>query len=307
MLIVDNLTKYYGKKKAIDGISFRLERGRITGLLGPNGAGKTTTMRIMTGFLDANEGSVTYDSDSISASPMEIKKRLGYLPENAPLYPEMLVCEYLKFLTEARSIPLENKKAAMDRVVDLCDLRSHFYHPIGQLSKGFKQRVSIAGTLIHDPDYIILDEPSSGLDPNQINEIRNLIKKLGKEKTVILSTHILQEVVEVCDHVLILSQGKIVLDSPVAGLGETELVYFVTKSGLMQIAPFFTDTGMDSLEKVDDLPNGYFGYVVNSNGKGSEAVFEVLKKSGKSVSELRTYEKSMEMIFSDLTKSKGGF
>jgi ABC-2 type transport system ATP-binding protein len=193
-------------------LAFKCERGKITGLLGPNGAGKTTTMRILAGFLKSSEGRVEYDGFDFNQDEIQIKKRLGYLPESAPLYADMIVQEYLEFMAQARAFLSSKILISIHRVVDLCKLESHLYSPIHQLSKGFKQRVALAGTLIHDPDFIILDEPSSGLDPNQITIIRHLIQKLGKDKTIILSTHILQEVIEVCDQVVILSKGKVVLD-----------------------------------------------------------------------------------------------
>lgn len=301
MLDVIGLTKDYGSKVALQGVEFRVTKGKIMGLLGPNGAGKTTTMRIMTGFLEPSQGDVLFNGTSILQYPRDVKRKLGYLPEHAPLYQEFLVSEYLRFIAEAREIEMPKRNEAIDRVVQLCSLNTHFYHPIFQLSKGFRQRVALAGTLIHDPDYIILDEPSTGLDPNQITEIRSLIRKLGKEKILILSTHILQEVVEVCDQVVILSKGKKVLDRGVEELRKNHLVYFTTKANEEELNPVFSRFKFQGLERQGDIQEGWISYVVDSRERGSSSVFQALVEVGSEVREIRPYQKSMESIFSELT------
>ncbi|MCC5814790.1 MAG: ATP-binding cassette domain-containing protein [Leptospira sp.] len=286
----------------MQGIEFSVTQGKILGLLGPNGAGKTTTMRIMSGFLDPTKGDVTYNGISVLKEPREVKRKLGYLPEHAPLYNDMLVSEYLEFIAKSREVPKNLIQKSVNRVVGLCELESHFYQPVSQLSKGFRQRVALAGTLIHDPDFIILDEPSTGLDPNQITEIRSIIRNLGKSKTLILSTHILQEVVEICDRVIILSQGKIVVDSSVEELRKDSLVYFSTPSSEEILLQNFHKFGFTGLEKIKTDENGFHHYIVDSGAKGSTAVFSVLAEMKKPVAEIRPYQRSLESIFSELTK-----
>lgn len=304
VITVENLTKKYGTKTAIQDISFSVQKGRITGLLGPNGAGKTTTMRVMTGFLEPSRGTIHFDGMSLVENPSEIKSRLGYLPENAPLYQDMLVFEYLQFISKARGIEPSISKAAIDRAIHLCELESHLYYPIHQLSKGYRQRVALAGTLIHDPDYIILDEPSSGLDPNQIFQIRSLIRNLGKEKNLILSTHILQEVVEVCDQVLILSNGKTVLNNSVDGIRNNHLIYFATTASQEKLLPLLISQGMTELKKLETLEDGFSGYTIDSKGKGGAGVFQALVELNYPVSEIRPFQKSLESIFGELTRGK---
>jgi ABC-2 type transport system ATP-binding protein len=212
MIEVANLTKRYGATTAVDDVSFTVKTGEILGFLGPNGAGKTTTMKILTCFMPATQGRVTVDSLDVFDHSLEVRRKIGYLPESAPLYTDMTVTEYLSFVAGIRGIPKSQWKSRLDAIVTVCGLTEVRRREIAELSKGFKQRVGLAQAMIHNPDILILDEPTSGLDPNQIVEIRNLIKKLGEEKTVILSTHILPEVQATCDRVLIISRGKLVAD-----------------------------------------------------------------------------------------------
>lgn len=212
MIQVTNLTKKYGATMAVDDVSFTVKTGEILGFLGPNGAGKTTTMKILTCFMPATQGSVTVDSLDVFDQSLEVRRKIGYLPESTPLYTDMNVTEYLSFVAGIRGINKSQLKTRLDAVVTVCGLTEVLRKEIGELSKGFKQRVGLAQAMIHNPDILILDEPTSGLDPNQIVEIRNLIKKLGEEKTVILSTHILPEVQATCDRVLIINRGKLVAD-----------------------------------------------------------------------------------------------
>lgn len=207
MIKVENLTKSFGPFVAVDNISFNIDEHEVVGLLGPNGAGKTTTMRMLTGYLAPTSGKATLAG---LESSIETKKILGYLPENAPLYEDMRVLDFLRFIANIREIPKEKRKERLRYVLDVCGLKHMISRPISHLSKGYRQRVGLAQALIHDPKILILDEPTSGLDPNQIQEIRKLIKDIGKEKTVILSTHIMQEVKAVCSKVLIMSDGRIV-------------------------------------------------------------------------------------------------
>ena len=210
MIKVENLRKLYDDFVAVDGISFEIKKGEIVGLLGPNGAGKTTAMRVITGYLPGNSGEASINGHDVFTEPLEIKRAIGYLPENAPLYHDMKVGEYLDYIADLRDIPASQKRARIKAVAEQTGLTPRLRQEIGHLSKGYKQRVGLAQALIHDPEVLILDEPTSGLDPNQIIEIRSLIKEIGKTKTIILSTHILTEAEATCDRVLIINRGKIV-------------------------------------------------------------------------------------------------
>lgn len=209
-ITVDHLTKNYGTQKAVDDISFTVNKGEIVGFLGPNGAGKSTTMKIITGYLPASAGGATVCGMPVTENSNETKKKMGYLPEANPLYNDMYVREYLDFITNIHAV--KNKKEKIESVIKTVGLTVEANKKIGQLSKGYKQRVGLAAALIHDPEVLILDEPTTGLDPNQIIEIRELIKKLGADKTVLFSSHILQEVQALCDRVIIINKGKIVAD-----------------------------------------------------------------------------------------------
>jgi ABC-2 type transport system ATP-binding protein len=212
MIQVEHLTKYYDDICAVDGIGFTIRSGEIIGLLGPNGAGKTTTMRMLTGFLTPSNGTIRVKDFDIAENPLEIKKLLGYLPESAPLYHDMIVYDYLDYVADIRGLKGQVKMNRIRTLADLCGLDPVMHKTIGVLSKGFRQRVGLAHAMMSDPEILILDEPTSGLDPNQIVEIREIIKKIGKEKTVILSTHILSEAEATCDRVLIINKGKIAAD-----------------------------------------------------------------------------------------------
>jgi ABC-2 type transport system ATP-binding protein len=211
-IIVNNLTKSYGSVKAVDDISFEVHHGEIVGFLGPNGAGKTTTMRMLTSFLSPTSGSVSIEGKDIKEFSLETRKLIGYLPEQNPLYHDMNVMDYLEFTARLQGVPKTNTAKKVREMIGVCGLSTVKHMDIGQLSKGYRQRVGLAQAMIHDPKILIMDEPTSGLDPNQIVEIRNLIRQLGREKTVILSTHILPEVQATCNRVLIISHGKIVAD-----------------------------------------------------------------------------------------------
>ena len=209
MIVVENLTKKYGSLTAVRGLSFRVEKGKVWGLLGPNAAGKTTTMRVLTGYLSATDGRASVGPYDVFEQPNEVKKIIGYLPETVPLYPDMTVTGYLRFITDIKQVPSSKKKGAVDRAVATAGLESVRGRLIKNISRGFKQRVGIAQALIHDPQVLILDEPTIGLDPAQIIEIRQLIKSLKKNHTIILSTHILQEVTQTCDGAVIINEGQL--------------------------------------------------------------------------------------------------
>jgi ABC-2 type transport system ATP-binding protein len=219
MIEVKGLVKTYGTKRAVDGVSFSVKRGEILGFLGPNGAGKSTTMKMITGFVRPDSGTALVEGSDVTRDPVSVKRKLGYLPENAPAYPEMTVAEFLGFIAEIRGFrDSASRQAHVERAVSLTHLSSVRNQTIETLSKGFKQRVGFAQALLHDPPVLILDEPTDGLDPNQKNEVRVLIRSMAAEKAVILSTHILEEVEAICTRVIIISRGKIVADETPAQL-----------------------------------------------------------------------------------------
>ena len=217
-ILVDSLTKFYGNSRAVDNISFEVHSGEILGFLGPNGAGKTTTMRMITCYLTPSAGSIKVEGRDIANESYEVRKLIGYLPEANPLYLDMNVLEYLEYAAQLQGVAKQNVPRRVKQMVEVCVLGEMKHKDIGQLSKGFRQRVGLAAAMIHDPKVLILDEPTSGLDPNQIVEIRSLIRELGKQKTVVLSTHILPEVEATCNRVIIINRGKIVADGPIETL-----------------------------------------------------------------------------------------
>lgn len=217
---LEGIVKYYGDRLALDNISFEVGEGEILGFLGPNGAGKTTTMRIITGYMPPTRGSVKICGIDMLENPIEAKKHIGYLPENPPVYTDMTVVSFLKFVAKLKKVPKNRTKEMIDFVLQKCGLEDVKNRLIGNLSRGYKQRVGIAQAIIHDPDIIILDEPTAGLDPKQVVEIRNLIREIAKKKTVILSTHILAEVTKICDRVIIISRGRLVFGKYLDAISE---------------------------------------------------------------------------------------
>jgi ABC-2 type transport system ATP-binding protein len=232
MIRVERLTRSYGSTVAVDGLTFSVDRGEIVGFLGPNGAGKSTTMRILTGYLAADSGVAEVAGFDIKENPLAVRASVGYLPESNPLYLDMGVHAFLDFSGRIRGIERSKRRSAVDRAVQSCGLRQVLGRSIGELSKGFRQRVGLAQALLHDPDLLILDEPTAGLDPNQVLEIRDLLVRLGREKTVILSTHILQEVPAVCSRVIIIARGRKVADAPMPELLRKDGPVRVVCSGL---------------------------------------------------------------------------
>jgi ABC-2 type transport system ATP-binding protein len=218
---VTNLTKVYGAQRAIDGISFALKKGEIVGFLGPNGAGKSTTMKILTGYLKPTEGLAKVSDFDVVNQPMPARRSIGYLPEHNPLYLDMYVTEFLQFSGKLYGMSGASLNARVDEVIAMCGLEAEKRKKIAQLSKGYRQRVGLAQSFLHNPDVLILDEPTTGLDPNQIQEIREVIRTAGKDKTVLFSTHIMQEVEALCDRVIIINKGKVVSDSSLEALRET--------------------------------------------------------------------------------------
>ena len=223
MIEVDSLTKRYGRKTAVDGVSFKVQKGEILGFLGPNGAGKTTTMRILAGYLAANSGKATIDGLDVFWQPVEVRRRIGYMPENCPLYPEMRVVEYLRFRAGIKGLHGRRRLQRLDYVLQRCWLTDVRRQLIGTLSKGYRQRVGLADAILHDPPVLILDEPTAGLDPGQIRETRQLIRDLGQHHTVLLSTHILSEVEMTCDQAIIINRGQVAAAGRLADLRPADL------------------------------------------------------------------------------------
>jgi ABC-2 type transport system ATP-binding protein len=221
MIHVENLTKYFHDLCAVDQITFDIRKGEILGLLGPNGAGKTTFLRMLTGYLRPTSGSIRVKDYTIDEHLLEIKKLLGYLPESAPLYHDMLAYDYLNYVADVRELHPEQKLSRIRRLADLCGLNEVMHQPIGELSKGYKQRVGLAHSMMSDPEILVLDEPTSGLDPNQIVDIREIIKRIGKRKTIVISTHILSEAEATCDRIVIINRGRIVADDSTETIKQT--------------------------------------------------------------------------------------
>lgn len=265
MIEVRDLTKRYGDRAAVDGISFSVKRGEILGFLGQNGAGKTTTMKILTCFMPASAGTASIAGFDVFEKPLEVKRRIGYLPETPPLYPELLVSEYLGFVAELRGVPKAEKKRRIDQVVERCFLGEVRNRLIANLSKGYRQRVGLAQALIHDPEVLILDEPTVGLDPKQVSEVRGLIKSLRTERTVIYSTHILSEVAATCDRIIIIDRGKIVAQEAInvmgaaGALAKTELVVQKIDDTVMNAL-----RGLNGVKSVRQSENGVKRLIVES-------------------------------------------
>lgn len=265
MIEVTGLTKKYGDRIAVDNISFSVKRGEILGFLGQNGAGKTTTMKILTCFMPATSGTAKIGGYDVFDNAFEVKKKIGYLPETPPVYPELLVEEYLSFVAELRGIPSRDRKRRIDAVVERCYLGDVKKRLIGNLSKGYRQRVGIAQALIHDPEVLILDEPTVGLDPKQVTEARGLIKSLRSERTVIYSTHILSEVAATCDRIIVIDKGKIVAQEALNAMGEagkttrTEVVMQKMSEGILSSLK-----GIAGVKGVQSFANGVNRVVVES-------------------------------------------
>lgn len=303
---VENLTKYYGEQKAVDHISFEIKTGEVIGFLGPNGAGKSTTMKMMTGYMAPTEGTVIIEGIDVSVDPLTIKKKIGYLPENNPLYTDMAIIDYLWFCAEIQGMDRDEIPGRIREMIDLCGLDAEKHKNINELSKGYRQRVGLAQSIIHDPDVLIFDEPTTGLDPNQIIEIRKLIKKLGEKKTVILSSHILSEVEATCDRILIINRGQIVADGTADTLRKQAAGEEILKVQIETIAGESAETGLlslpsvESIKKLEGKPN--FFQVYSTPGNSSRrAVFDLCVKNHWYLMELSVIETRLEDIFRNVT------
>jgi ABC-2 type transport system ATP-binding protein len=299
-ITVSNITKLFGKQKALDNVSFSVDEGELLGFLGPNGAGKSTLMKIMTCFLPSDSGKVTIDGRKISVDNTEIRKNIGYLPENNPLYTDLFVKEYLEIT--AGFYHLKNKKQRVAEMVELTGLGDEQHKKIGALSKGYRQRVGLAQALIHDPGILILDEATTGLDPNQLEEIRGLIRKISTEKTVILSSHIMQEVEAICNRVLIINKGKIVADGGIAEISNGKL-----KKSQQVIAGFAEKISADQLLAVENIkrvvPEGE-NWLIESDGNTDirPVIFRFAVDNNLTLLTLQVKQQNLESIFQQLTR-----
>jgi len=307
-ITVKNISKLYGSQKAVDDISFEVKTGEILGFLGPNGAGKTTTMKMITSYLTPNNGEITLDGISVTENPDEIKKRIGYLPENNPLYLDMAIYDYLKFCGELYGISKDKLNSRIDEMINVCGLTQEKHKYIGELSKGYRQRVGLAQAMLHDPEVLILDEPTTGLDPNQIVEIRKLIRELGKEKTVILSTHILPEVEATCDRILIINNGKIVADGSSEQLkkqakGTETLIVKIEDGDANEI--YNALQSLDTIELVDfaDRTENRFEIQSGVELSSKRNIFNLCVEKGWVLTEMTAQEENLEEIFRSLTKN----
>ena len=300
-IVVQNVTKLYGEQKALNNISFEVKTGEIVGFLGPNGAGKSTMMKIITGFIPASSGMVQVNGVNVGTDDPEVRRKIGYLPENNPLYPEMYIREYLGFVASVYKLG-KSKRKAIDDIISVTGLTPEQNKKIGSLSKGFRQRVGLAQALIHNPEVLILDEATSGLDPNQIVEIRNLIKEAGREKTVLLSTHIMQEVEAICDRVMIIDKGVIVADE------EKSNIYSKMKKPRQVVHVEFDKNpvesdlaGIDNVKRVSHLKNNV--WLVEAEGEEDirPLIFLFAVQNKLTVLSLQKHENNLEEVFRHLT------
>ena len=313
MIEVKNVTKKYGKFIAIDDISFTVNDGEIIGLLGPNGAGKSTTMNMITGFIEPTDGQIIVDGYDISKKPKKAKKQIGYMPENVPSYHELTPKEFINYMAELKAVNKKEKKEEVNRVIKETGLEEVQNKLIKNLSRGYKQRVSLAGALVGNPDVLILDEPTVGLDPKQILEIRNLIKKLGEKHTIILSSHILSEVSQICEKVIIINKGKIVaIDTPenLEEKTKNKNIIYVTvedkNERMLSIKEKIKD--IEELEYTKDNDDGTKQYKIVSNAQVDlrKKLFEVLPKEDITIFELKKADASLEDAFMKLIEDEKG-
>jgi ABC-2 type transport system ATP-binding protein len=296
---VKNLSKIYGQQKAVDQISFKVNKGEIVGFLGPNGAGKSTTMKMITGYLQPDGGTALVEGIVVTDQPLETKKKIGYLPEANALYYEMYVREYLDFIAEVHGI--KNRKSKIENVISLTGLTIESKKKIGQLSKGYKQRVGLAAALIHDPEVLILDEPTSGLDPNQIIEIREVIREQGKNKTVLFSSHILQEVEAICDRVIIINNGKIVADDTLENLQQKNQNKHSVRVQFQKEVDMLLLTTIKGVEDVEKLQSSTYKLHTQNPEAVRKQVVELSLEHNLNIVSLQSESQSLEEVFRSLT------
>lgn len=301
-IAAENITKRFGSQTAVDHVSFRVEAGEIVGFIGPNGAGKSTTMKVITGTLPPDEGTVTIREMPVGSHPMEIRRIIGYLPEHNPLYLELYIREYLEHVAGLYQLSRPQSRERIATVIDMTGLAPEIGKKIGALSKGFRQRVGLAQALIHDPDILILDEPTSGLDPNQLVEIRNMISHIGKTKTILLSTHILQEVEAICDRVIIINKGRIVADEAAGTLksrdeGKVQTIYLETDGPIDQDAW----AALPYIHHVRSLTGNQFLLETHEERDIRGEVSKYAFNQGLTLLSLHLQEKSLEEVFREIT------
>jgi len=310
MIRVQGLRKHYGDHVAVDGLDFSISGGEVVGFLGPNGAGKSTTMKMLTGFISPTAGLAEVSGIEVLEHPVEARSKLGYLPEAAPVYPDMHVVEYLDFVGRMRSLARSERASAIDRALQLTGLQDRRKQLVGTLSKGYKQRVGLAQAILHDPDILILDEPTSGLDPNQIVDIRSLIRDLGRKKTVVLSTHILSEVQASCDRVIIINKGRLVADGPTNEVTNTQagdvVNLTVVPGGVRRsdediLSAFQTIPGVTEVRAMPALSEGETRLQVRAVEDVRKALFQSAVELGVVLVELRQERSNLEDVFRRLT------
>ena len=301
---VQNLTKEYKQQRAIDQISLTVQPGEIVGFLGPNGAGKSTTMKIATGYLPPTEGTVEVNGFDVRTQSMEVRRSVGYLPEHNPLYLDLYVKEYLRFAGSLHGLRGAELSRRITDMIDLVGLGREQHKRIGQLSKGYRQRVGLAQALLHNPPVLILDEPTTGLDPNQLAEIRQVIREAGRDKTVLFSTHIMQEVEAICDRVVIINRGKIVADGPLSQLRSGS-----DGAGIVVVAEFEHEltspeilASVPGVERVEPLSNGHYRITASPGTDLRGAIFRLAADQNLKLVGLRQQENSLESIFKELTR-----
>jgi ABC-2 type transport system ATP-binding protein len=306
---IDGLTKFYGEVCAVDEISFEIRRGEVLGLLGPNGAGKTTTLRILTCYLQPTSGNVYVQDYDIYDHSLEIKKLIGYLPESAPIYPDMIVYDYLNFVADVRDLKGDEKRRSLNRLADLCGINEIMHRPVHELSKGYKQRVGLAHAMMKDPEILVLDEPTSGLDPNQIAEIREIIKEIGREKTVILSSHILSEVEATCNRVVIINRGRIVADGAMEELKKEASNEYIIHISLKNIdfesvrKEFMDVPGVREATLTGNDDSAIALYLTCTNERDLRPeLYDIIKKRDWVLLDFHMQSRTLETIFRELTQ-----
>ena len=307
MITVENLTKRFGETVAVNNVSFEVSQGEILGFLGPNGAGKTTTMKILTCYMEQDSGKIKVGDLDTRTDSLAVRRKIGYLPENTPLYMDMGVVDYLLFVARLHRIPKEKRLRRVREMVEVCSLQREIKKDIGELSKGYRQRVGLAQAMIHDPEILVLDEPTTGLDPNQIIEIRDLIKRIGKEKTVLLSTHILPEVTATCNRAIIIHNGRIVADGPTEELIERSRgrgIFYVSMKGPSEEV----ESRLQELVSIDTVKpmegedgTARFEVIAPRDKNPSEDIFNLAVKNNWVMTELYREKASLESVFRELT------
>ena len=298
---VNKLTKIYGDQKAVDNISFKVQKGEIVGFLGPNGAGKSTTMKMITGYLEPDHGEAIVSGIPVSTSPIETKRRIGYLPEANALYYDMYVREYLKFIAEIHHV--KDARNRIEEMIKLTGLTVESNKKTGQLSKGYKQRVGLAAALIHDPEVLILDEPTSGLDPNQIMEIREVIRMQGKNKTVLFSSHILQEVEAICDRVIIINKGKIVADDQLRNLQQLNQNNHIVIVRFSEAVDQYLLENIQDVESIQNPEPGLYKLSTQNPDTIKKHLLELSLKHGFNIISLQSESQRLEEVFRSLTQT----